>query len=335
VWAFKKPSEKLFLLNNKNTEIVRYASKEYYRKYAKAKYWITNHRVPNHVKKRKDQIYIQTWHGTPLKKLGYDIKCEDGNAMNSINELQNKNDIDVKRYTYMLSPSKFCSEKFISAFNLKTLGKENIIIEQGYPRNDFLFKYSKQSVQKIKNDLNIDQNKKIILYAPTWRDNQHITGVGYVYDLGIDFKQLQSALKDEFIILFRTHYFVANHFNFDEYEDFIIDVSNYEDINDLYIISDILITDYSSVFFDYANLKRPIIFYMYDLYEYQNHLRDFYISLNDLPGNILMNENDLIKEIKNILYTDFYNEKYAMFNNKYNYLNGQNVSEKILNKIIF
>lgn len=335
VWAFKKPCEKMFMLDNKNTTIVRYGSKEYYQTYAKAKYWISNSRVPDHIKKRTDQIYIQTWHGTPLKKLGYDINIEGGNAMNSVKEIQNKYIIDAKRYSYMISPSKFCTEKFISAFNLKALDKENIIIEQGYPRNDFLFQYTQNDCLLIKNALKIPKSKKVILYAPTWRDNKHVTGIGYVYDLGIDFKRLQSALQDEYIILFRAHYFVANQFDFTEYEDFIIDVSNYDDINELYVISDILITDYSSVFFDFANLKRPIIFYMYDLDEYQNQLRDFYIDLQDLPGNIIIEEEDLIKEIKDILNTAYYSKKYIAFNNKYTYLDGENVSETILEKIIF
>jgi len=90
-------------------------------------------------------------------------------------------------------------------------------------------------------------------------------------------------------------------------------VSDVSDINELYVISDMLITDYSSVFFDYASLKRPMIFYMYDFDDYKDEIRGFYIDIEELPGKITKNENDLIKAIKEV--EDFrYNEKYERFN---------------------
>ena len=102
------------------------------------------------------------------------------------------------------------------------------------------------------------------------------------------------------MILFRAHYFIANSFDFEKYGDFIYDVSKIDDINELYIISDILITDYSSVFFDYANLKRPIIFYMYDLDHYEKELRGFYVDLEELPGDIVKRKDivDILNNIK-------------------------------------
>ena len=103
-------------------------------------------------------------------------------------------------------------------------------------------------------------------------------------------------------------------------------------ISRLYIISDLLITDYSSVFFDYANLKRPIIFYMYDLDEYKNKLRDFYINLDELPGPILENEKDLLKEIKNYSF-DKYKSKYEKFNKKFNYLDDGNASDRVIDVV--
>ena len=335
VWAFKKPNEKEKYFNNKNTILIKYKSKEYYKYYSKAKYWISNSRIPEYIKKRKDQVYIQTWHGTPLKRLGFDIKIEGGNALNSVKEIQNKYLTDAKRYNFMISPSKFCTKKFISAFNLKSLKKEDIVIEEGYPRNDFLFKYTKKDVIKIKKELNIPLNKKVILYAPTWRDNQHTSGVGYTYRLGIDFDKLKAKLSKDYIILFRTHYFISNSFDFDKYKDFIYDVSDYDDINHLYVISDLLITDYSSVFFDYANLKRPMIFYMYDLDIYKNKLRDFYIDLPELPGPIVKKEKDLIKEINNIdNYFNKYKTKYMEFNNRYNYLDDDKASKRVIERVI-
>ena len=331
VWALRDPSEYYDLSLNKNTKIIKFGSKEYYKTYSKAKYWVSNSRINEAILKRKDQVYIQCWHGTPLKRLGYDIKYENGNSMNSSKDIKKKYSQDSKRYTYMISPSKFCTDRFVSAFNLKD---KSIIKELGYPRNDELFKYKQKDVIKIKKRLNIASNKKVILYAPTWRDNQHKSGVGYTYKLGIDFDKLKS-LSDEYVILFRTHYFVANYINLEKYKDFIINVSDYNDINDLYIVSDMLITDYSSVFFDYANLKRPIIYYMYDYDEYKNNLRDFYIKTSELPGPIVKNEDDLVSNIKSIDEVNKkYSEKYRKFNCKYNYLDDCNSSERVIEECI-
>lgn len=334
IWAFKKPEKYKNNDKLKNCKIVKYGSKKYYEYYSKAKYWVTNSRLPEHIVKKPEQVYIQCWHGTPLKRLGHDIIVESKNALNSKNEIIKKYIDDAKRYTYMLSPSRYATNKFISAFNLKKLNKENIIIEEGYPRNDILYNYKKSDVNRIKKELNIPNNKKIILYAPTWRDDQHTTGKGYTYKPEVDFDYLKEKLEKEYIILFRAHYFVANKFDFSKYQNFIFDVSKIDDINDLYIISDILITDYSSVFFDYANLKRPIIFFMYDLEFYKNKLRGFYLELEELPGDIVENEEEIINIINNM---DDYNiknkEKYEKFNEKFNYLDDGNAARRIIEKI--
>ena len=177
-------------------------------------------------------------------------------------------------------------------------------------------------------------NKKILLYAPTYRDNQHSGGIGYTYETQVDFEKLKEELSEECVILFRAHWLVAQEFDFEKYKDFIIDVSNYDDINELYVISDILITDYSSVFFDYANLKRPIIFYMYDLKQYRDDIRGFYLDLEELPGNIIEKEEELIKKIKLLANEFVYSEKYKNFNEKFNYLDDGNAAKRVIEKII-
>jgi len=317
VWAFKNPKKHKDLLNDENTILVKYRGVKYYKYYAKAKYWVTNSRIPNEIKKHPDQIYIQCWHGTPLKKLGLDIENYTGTKI-STKDLHHNYKVDAQRYSYLVSPSNFFNEKITSAFGLKDIGKDNIFIEKGYPRNDFLYEFTEEDCERIRENLNIPRNKKVILYAPTWRENQHEPGVGYTYDLGLNFDILQKELEDEYVILFRAHYFISNAFNFEKYNGFIINASNHDDINELYIVSDMLITDYSSVFFDYANLSRPIIFYMYDFEEYKNKMRDFYLSVKDLPGPIVKDEINLLKEINN-LGTDFvYDEKYEEFNKRFN-----------------
>ena len=333
VWAFKNVNQHK-ILKNKNTIVVKTNSKEYFKYLSLSKYWIVNSLIDVSIKKKKNQIYLQCWHGTPLKKLRYDIEVK-GAVLNTISEIRKRNDLDAIKFDYFISPSKFCTEKFISAFNLKKLGKDNIIVEKGYPRNDYLFNYKKEDIDKIKKLLKLPKGKKVILYAPTFRDNQHTSGVGYTYNLGINFDKMQKELSKDYIILFRTHYFVSNSFDFSKYDKFIYDVSKYDDINDLYIISDLLITDYSSVFFDFANLKKPMLFYMYDLDDYKNNLRDFYFDLNILPGPIVKQEDDLIKEIKNIdNYDELYHDKYIKFNKKFNYLDDGKSTERVV-EVIF
>lgn len=334
IWAFKEPEKYQFLEKNKNTKVIKYGGKQYEKTLSIAKYWIVNYRVEDHIYPKKNQIYVQCWHGTPLKRLGYDIHSTK-NAMNSEEEIHDKYKIDAKKFKYILSPSKFASEKFASAWNLTGTNMLDKILEVGYPRNDFLYNYEEKDIQKIKEKLHLPKNKKILLYAPTWRDDQHEAGIGYVYETQVDFDFLQEKLKQDYIILFRAHYLVANSFDFAKYNGFVYNVSNIDDINELYIISDVLITDYSSVFFDYANLKKPIIFYMYDFEKYKDELRGFYIDISELPGEIVKDESSLIQAIENTKKF-VYNNIYEKFNKKYNCLDdgkaGQRMIERILNK---
>lgn len=333
VWSFidvDKHKVKEF----KNLEIVKHASKDYYKYCAKSKYWIVNSIMGEHIKKKENQVYVQCWHGTPLKKLRCDIEVT-GSVLNSISEIRKRNDIDAKRFDYFLSPSKFASRKFISAFNLKNLGKENIVIEEGYPRNELLFTYTDEDVKRVKESLGIKEGKKVIMYLPTFRDNQHTSGVGYTYNIGIDFDRLMKKFGDEYVILFSTHYFVANSIDLSKYDGFVINVNGkFDDINDLYIVSDIVMTDYSSVFFDFANLKRPMLFYMYDLDDYKGNLRDFYLDLNELPGPIAKTQDELEENLENLdKMQEEYKERYENFNKKFNYLDDENATKRVINKI--
>ena len=334
IWAFKNPKKDHLIKKNKNLTIVKSKSKDYYKYLSKSKYWIVNSLLDLSVIKKKNQIYVQCWHGTPLKKLRCDITVT-GSVLNTKEEVIKRNNLDVAKIDYFISPSKYSTEKFTSAFNLKNLNKENIIIEKGYPRNDKLINYTQNDINDIKEKLNIKTNKKIILYAPTFRDDEHKSGLGYTYKLNIDFNKLKKELGKDYVILFRAHYFIANSFDFNKYKDFVYNVSDYDDINDLYIISDLLITDYSSVFFDYAILKRPILFYMYDYKNYKTKLRDFYLDLKELPGPIIEKQEDLVKDIKQIdKVFNKYKEYYQTFNKKFNPYEDGKSSIRVAKEII-
>ena len=332
VWAFVDPTVHE-VAPFKNLIIVTTKSNDYYKYCSMAKYWIVNSIMTKGVKKKKNQIYVQCWHGTPLKRLRYDIEL-NGASLNTVEEIRKRNDEDAINFDYFISPSKYCTEKFTSAFNLKNLGKKDIIIEKGYPRNDFLFNKSKKDIDDIKKKLHLPKDKKIIFYLPTFRDNQHTSGVGYTYNLAIDFDRLMKRFSNKYVILFSSHYFVSNSIDLSKYKDFVFDVAHYDEINELYLVSDIIMTDYSSVFFDFANLKRPMIFYMYDLDEYKNSLRDFYISLDELPGPIAKNQDELEYILENLeSEKKKYNEKYEKFNKKFNYLDDGDASYRVIKEI--
>ena len=318
IWAFKNAKKHRFLEENPNTIVVKQTARVYEKKLIRAKYWITNYRVPDHVWPQKDQVYVQCWHGTPLKRLGYDLETSE-NAIDSIADIRKKYAMDAEKFNYILSPSGFASEKFTSAWNLKETKMEDKVMEIGYPRNDFLINHTQEDIRMIKEKLEIPEDKKVILYAPTWRENQHLPGEGYQFQLPADFKRWREVLGEEYVVLFRAHYFISNSFDFEAFQGFVYDVSQMDDINPLYLAADVLITDYSSVFFDYANLRRPILFFMYDYEQYKHEMRDFYFDIHMLPGPVLMNQEEVLKTLKNLPdIVDKYEKKYAEFNNVFN-----------------
>src|SRR5699024_9717523 len=152
--------------------------------------------------------------------------------------------------------------------------------------------------------------KKIILYAPTWRDDSYHAKGRYKFNLEFNMKKMYENLSDEYIIILRLHYLVSKNLDITESEGFIYDYSNYEEITVLYVVSDMLITDYSSVFFDYANLGRPMIFYVYDIDNYRDKLRGFYFDFErKAPGPLVTTTDELLQAIKKT-ETENFNEIY-------------------------
>lgn len=301
---------------------IRYA---YY--LARSKYFVFNMRQPTWMRKREGTVFVQTWHGTPLKKLVFDQE-----EVMSATPLYKKQVYKQSRsWDYLISDNAFSTEVFRSAF---LYDKE--ILESGYPRNDLLYHENKEEIAKtIKTKLKLPTDKKVILYAPTWRDDEYYDKGQYKFALHMDLAEYQKELGDEYIILVRTHYFISDQLDLNQYKGFAYNVSKYDDITELYLISDICITDYSSVFFDYANLKRPILFYTYDLEKYRDMLRGFYLNIEkDVPGPLLFSDEQVIDSIKNIEQVqEEYKERYEDFYNRFCYLDDGNASKRIVEKI--
>jgi len=308
IWIFNKRKD----IPGNAVQIKRFSLRYFYH-LARAKYWVSNSRLPKTLDKRDGNIYLQTWHGTPLKTLVFDMK----DVYSADPTYKSTFYRQSRRWDYLSSPNNYSTEVFRRAFKY-----ENEMLEFGYPRNDILYqKNNEADILELKSKMNLPIDKKVILYAPTWRDDEFYARGKYKFSLQLELDQLQKHLGDEYIVVLRMHYFIASKLDISEYKGFVYDYSKYDDIAELYLVSDILITDYSSVFFDYANLKRPILFFVYDLEKYRDKLRGFYIDIErEVPGPLLMKTEDVINSIKNIeevqmKYRPVYDEFYKKFCN--------------------
>lgn len=317
--------------------IVVWGSQEYFKAHARTAYWFSNSVIAWHLRPREGQAYIQTWHGTPLKRLGCDIDLSMAhNALYSGKQTHARYTWEGKRFTYLLSPSPFTTEKLSSAFDLTAQETRDKVLELGYPRNDRLHTYTAEDVASVRRRLGIPAGKKVVVYCPTWRDDQHSATLGgYTLQLPIDFAKLRAELGDEYVVLFRAHYLIANGFDFAATDGFVIDASAISDINDLYLVGDVLVTDYSSVFFDFANLERPMVFYMYDLDRYENDMRGFYLNLDELPGPIVKTQAQLTEAILGAESArPRFAQKYARFRERFTGLDDGHAGERVLERVI-
>ncbi len=318
IWALDENRD--YGINDPRVKIVKYASSEYFEEVSSSKYIVTSTRLLNYIILKDEQVYIQTWHGTPLKTLGVDV-VRTTNKRTSLRDYEMMNKLDSYKIDYFISPSSYATEKFKSAFELK---ESTDMIEVGYPRNDKLINYDEEEINGIKEKLGLGIGK-VVLYAPTWREDSYTIANGYEDSIPISLEELSKELAG-YKILYRSHYMSKSKQQFDN----VIDVSNYDDINDLYLVSDILVTDYSSVFFDYVLLRKPIVFYMYDLEKYKNETRGFYFDVEkELPGPIVKSKSDLITEIR----SNRISKNYEQFIEKFASLHDGKSTKKVLEKI--
>ncbi|CUB25022.1 CDP-glycerol:poly(glycerophosphate) glycerophosphotransferase [Bacillus cereus] len=299
-------------------------------KMARAEYWVVNSRLPLWLSKPKHTTYVQTWHGTPLKKLALDM--EEVHMPGTNTSKYKKNFIkEASNWDYLISPNAYSSEIFKGAFRFN-----KTMIESGYPRNDFLHNSNDQkTVDSIKNKLKLPLDKKVILYAPTWRDDQFYTKGRYKFDLDLNLNELQKELDEDYVVILRMHYLVVEHFDLETYSGFVYDFSDFEDIRELYIVSDLLITDYSSVFFDFANLKRPMVFYVPDIETYRDKLRGFYFDFEkDAPGPLVKTTSEVINWIRKTELTEYsLPDSFTPFYNKFCYLESGESAKKVIETI--
>ncbi|MFC5465629.1 CDP-glycerol glycerophosphotransferase family protein [Lederbergia graminis] len=327
-WSFDSRKEKE--LENTSIQSVRRFSFQWMLLMNKAKYWVTNSRLPYWIPKSKGVVYLQTWHGTPLKRLAADMN-EVHMAKTNTEEYKKGFLKEAKKWDYLVSPNAYSTEIFKRAFQFN-----GTMLETGYPRNDFLFTSNdEESIKEIKQSVNLPLDKKIILYAPTWRDNQYHDLGKYKFDLQMDLQKMKDELGEDYIILLRLHYLVAENLDIKEFQGFVYDFSNHKDIRELYVIADLLITDYSSVFFDYGNLRRPMIFFVYDLEEYRDQIRGFYYDFEaKAPGPLVRTTEEIIRVIQDIDENGFSpSASIEAFYEKFCYLEDGNATKRVVDAV--
>lgn len=293
VWAFVKPEN-----HDVPEECIKVNinSIKYFFVALKSKYWVTNVNIERGLHfKRKKNIYINSWHGLCLDYIGNDRK--------------GRKDYNFKKMNFMCVSGLFDEKIYKTAFKMN----EKQYLRCGMPRNDILIKNEKD-INEIKKKLNLPLDKKIILYAPTWRENGGKKDYK-TFDCQINIEKWKKLFGEEFVFLFRSHSIVKIINNLD-FDDFCINVSSFQDTSEILLITDILVTDYSSILFDFSLLGRPIFNYGYDYDEYSKK-HGFYVDYaSEMPNGIIKSEEDLLNAIKNINY-DEQKEKTLILKDKY------------------
>ncbi len=322
IWSFQNLNLKSGLPDKQ----VKRFSLRYYYLLATSKYLVHNAEFGQNLPVRSGQFFLNTQHGTPLKLMGIDWPSASKSITSSKYTKQG-------RWSAITVQNDYSAEVFTRVFRF-----DGPVISTGYPRNDMFYRkdfaeYSKDL--KLRLDL---QGKKIILYAPTWRDKKgQLTDSDF--ELKIDLESFQVRFGSNSVLLLRMHHLISSKLSIPQsIQGAIIDVSSPEhDIQELCAISDILITDYSSVMFDFANLKRPMIYYCYDYDEYVNTSRGVYFDMKtELPGPVVETEDALFLALEYMgMQKAIYADKYSAFKEKFCCFDDGAASERVTESMLF
>lgn len=274
VWAFNHPEN----YQGEFLNTVRMDSPEYILTALRAKYWITDNNIERSLNfKKKNTRYLNTWHGVALKTIGNDDKFSGTFDYSDIDYLCVSGEHDKRVYSSALNASEEC------------------FLECGMPRNDVLFHVSYKDRIETRQKLGIPANKKVILFAPTWRDSVN-GGNSFDLNIPVHFEKWREALGEDYMVMFRAHDRTSKLMNV-EFDDFVVNYSTYEPLNDLMIAADILVTDYSSICFDWSLLEKPFICFGYDWEEYKAERGVYFDAEQVYYGGVLRTEEEVLNRI--------------------------------------
>jgi CDP-glycerol glycerophosphotransferase len=258
---------------------------------ARSAHIISNDELPARFSKRPGQLYAQTWHGTLLKRIGFDVEDLKIPEAKKYNEVLAQ---EVTKWDLALSPNPFSTPLMRRAFRY-----DGPICESGYPRNDVLCGGDTAALAgRVRERLGLPAGKKVVLYAPTWRDNQYYAAGRYRFDLRLDLDDAHRQLGEDYVFLIRGHHQSADDVPDELRPGFAVNVTAYPDVSELLLVADVLITDYSSMMCDFAATGKPMVFYTYDLEDYRDNLRGFNLDLEaEAPGPLLATSAEVIAAI--------------------------------------
>jgi CDP-glycerol glycerophosphotransferase len=284
-------------------------SREYFDALARSRWIISNDDMQLPFRKRPGQFYLQTWHGTLLKRIGFDVENPQFISGTAYFDHLAR---DVAQWDLLLSQNAFSSPLMRRAFRY-----QGEILESGYPRDDVMGRPEASAVaDSVRDRLGLPYGKRVVLYVPTWRDNQvYANGKRYRFDMRLDLEQAYATLGDDYVFLVRGHHQMADDVTAAMRPGFAMNVTAYPDISELYLVSDVLVTDYSSAMFDYAVTGRPMLFFTYDLADYRDNLRGFYVDFeSEVPGPLLDTSADVFAALADIdSVTGKYADQYQHF----------------------
>jgi CDP-glycerol glycerophosphotransferase len=307
-------------------EVLREGSREHYEAMARARYVVTNDHFPDWFTRRPDQSCVQTWHGTPLKRLGLDVSQMRG----TMRRFQRKWDRQVANWQHVLSPNRFSTPILRRAYAI-----DGEMLETGYPRVDALAGADREALTaRLRARLGLPDGKRVVLYAPTYRDQVKDSDGRYRLDLRLDLERLRRALGDDSVLLFRKHHYIVDPVPATP-DGFVRDVSSYPDGTELLLAADVLVTDYSSMMVDFANTGRPMLFYTYDLEAYRDEVRGFYLDLvATAPGPMLGTTDELIDALRDLdgVQREFA-PRYADFVSKFCELDDGGAAARVVDRV--
>ena len=287
----------------------------------RARYLVANRTAPGFHHKRRGTTFLQTWHGTPLKRIGFETRWDDSRASRQARRTLENN---VPNWDLLLSPNGFSTPILRQAF-----GYTGEILQTGYPRNDLLVAPQAEEIRAAtRARLGIADGQRAVLYAPTFRDDAPFARGG-------DVQQLARDLGDDHVVLLRAHTIDAAGLSFGGGTPFK-DVSRYPDNRELYLAADVLITDYSSLMFDFAVTRKPILFFTPDLAHYRDKLRGFYIDLEaEAPGPLLATVADVKAAIEDLDgVAARYRDAYTRFAERFCHLDDGHASERVADALL-
>ena len=250
-----------------------------------ARYIVANDVVHDRFEKAPGTVYLQTWHGTPLKRIALDVARP---AFSDADTYPAELAHDVARWDVLLSPNRFSTDVLRGA-----LGYRGEVLETGYPRNDLLLSPERDAIRAaVRERLGLPPETRAVLYMPTWRDDREFT-------LELDVERAAAALAPDDVLLVRAHWLAGAAGEIRR--GTVRDVTAFQDVRELYLAADVLVTDYSSAMFDFAVTGRPMLFYTYDLDHYRDVLRGFYWDFErEAPGPLLHTTSEVVDALRDL-----------------------------------